>query len=122
MERTGTLDWNTFIPVWSRIVRRIVLGDSARKDHELTDLLVRLRGMANWSLLHPTRRDLREEFLQRLRVQLHRAEPGSLAEDRQDAQEPGNPPRGTGASVAVRLRPGRDGHLPRAGAAGQPPH
>jgi hypothetical protein len=63
----------------SRIVRRVVLGDSARNDHELTDLLARLRGKANWSLLHPTRSDLREEFLQRLRVQLHRAEPGSLS-------------------------------------------
>jgi hypothetical protein len=89
MERTGTLDWNTFIPVWSRIVRRIVLGDSARNNHELTDLLARLRGRANWSLLHPTRRDLREEFLQRLRVQLHRAEPGSLAEA--NAKTPKNP-------------------------------
>jgi cytochrome P450 len=79
VERTGTLDWDTFIPVWFRIVRRIVLGDSARDDHELTDLLARLRRDANWSLLHPTRRNLRAEFLRRLRAQLDRAEPGSLA-------------------------------------------
>jgi cytochrome P450 len=79
VERTGTLDWETFVPAWFRIVRRVVLGDSARDDHELTDLLARLRGEANWSLAHPGRRDLRERFLARLRAQLDKAEAGSLA-------------------------------------------
>jgi cytochrome P450 len=79
VERNGNLDWDVFVPLWFRIVRRVVLGDSARDDHELTDLLARLRGEANWSLLHPGRRDLREEFLRRLRAHLDRAEAGSLA-------------------------------------------
>src|SRR5690606_10583396 len=40
---SGTLDWDTFFEGWYRIVRRIVLGDSARDDQELTDMLEALR-------------------------------------------------------------------------------
>jgi cytochrome P450 len=76
---TGTLDWDAFVTAWSRIVRRVVLGDSARDDTELTDLLAGLRGAANWSLLHPARPRRRAEFLDRLRERLAMAEPGSLA-------------------------------------------
>lgn len=79
VERTGVLDWDAFVPVWFRIVRRVVLGDAARDDTELTDLLARLRRAANWSLLHPGRPRQRAEFLDRLRERLARAEPGSLA-------------------------------------------
>jgi cytochrome P450 len=77
--RTGELRWDAFAPAWWRIVRRVVLGDGARDDHELTDLLARLRGEANWSVFHPSRPGLRERFLDRLRAHLRRAEPGSLA-------------------------------------------
>ncbi|MBP2366540.1 hypothetical protein [Pseudonocardia parietis] len=41
--RTGALGWDGFVTTWWRIVRRIVLGDGARDDHDLTDLLTRLR-------------------------------------------------------------------------------
>ncbi|HYH33409.1 MAG TPA: cytochrome P450 [Pseudonocardia sp.] len=78
-ERTGALNWDAFAPVWFRIVRRVVLGDSARDDTGLTDLLAELRGAANWSLLHRGDGRRRAEFLDRLRVRLARAEPGSLA-------------------------------------------
>jgi hypothetical protein len=60
-------------------VRRIVLGDGARDDHELTDLLGDLRAKANWSFLRPTDRRTRERFLRRLADHVARAEPGSLA-------------------------------------------
>ncbi|MHA6629491.1 cytochrome P450 [Pseudonocardia sichuanensis] len=79
-ERTGTLDWDAFGPAWMRIVRRVVLGDSARDDTAFTDLLAQLRGAGNWSVLHPGAPRRRAEFLEQLRARLARAEPGSLAE------------------------------------------
>jgi cytochrome P450 len=75
----GALDWDTFVVGWHRVVRRIALGDAARDDHELTDLLGELRAKANWSFLRPTDRTTRERFLTRLAEHVDRAEPGSLA-------------------------------------------
>lgn len=75
----GSLDWDTFVVGWHRLVRRIALGDAAAEDHELTDLLGELRAKANWSFLRPTDRATRERFLQRLAEHVDRAEPGSLA-------------------------------------------
>ena len=62
------------------MVRRIVLGDGARDDHEVTDTLARLRAHANWAGLRPRRPDLRARFLTRIQQYVARAEPGSLAE------------------------------------------
>lgn len=76
----GQLDWDGFITGWYRMVRRLVLGDGARDDHTVTDLLGRLRSSGNWSVLGRSHRRLREEFLRRLERHLQRAEPGSLAE------------------------------------------
>jgi cytochrome P450 len=73
------LVWRRYTAAWQRVVRRVVLGDAAADDHELTDMLVRLRRDANWAFLHPRRRRLRERFFQRLHAYVHRAEPGSLA-------------------------------------------
>jgi cytochrome P450 len=73
------LGWDEFAPAWWRLVRRVVLGEGARDDVELTDLLTRLRADANWSYLKPPRTELRERFLDRLGGHLARAEPGSLA-------------------------------------------
>jgi cytochrome P450 len=73
------LDWDAFAVGWWQMVRRIVLGDGARDDHELTDMLRKLRGDANWAYLKPKRRRLRDRFLRRLSGHLDRAEPGSLA-------------------------------------------
>ncbi|WP_084735058.1 cytochrome P450 [Actinophytocola xinjiangensis] len=65
-EEIGTLpaeiDWDSFARVWWRAVRRIVLGDQARDDDELTDLLGRLRAAGNWAYLHPLRRRDRARF------------------------------------------------------------
>jgi cytochrome P450 len=76
---TGTLDWDAFAIAWWRVVRRVVLGDAARDDDELTDLLARLRGDANWAFMKPKRTQLRQRFLVRLQQHLDRAEGGSLA-------------------------------------------
>lgn len=80
VDRSGELDWDAFIRAWWRVVRRVVLGDGARDDHDLTDELTRLRNAGNWSFLLPRHRARRERFRDRLRAHVERAEPGSLAE------------------------------------------
>jgi len=75
----GELDWTIFSEGWYRLIRRVVLGNSAADDQELQDLLVRLRGAANWAGFHPTMPAKRERFLARIQMYLDRAEPGSLA-------------------------------------------
>ncbi|MBB3934098.1 cytochrome P450 [Aureimonas phyllosphaerae] len=77
---SGELTWDMFFAAWFRIVRRIVLGRGARHDHELTDMVARLRRRANWAFALPQNRSLRERFHNRLRDHIGRAEPGSLAE------------------------------------------
>ena len=77
--RGGTLDWDRFIETWFRIVRRVVLGDSARDDQALTTLLGELRADANWGFAYPKRKQLKQRFFDRLHDHLDRAEPGSLA-------------------------------------------
>jgi hypothetical protein len=61
------------------MVRRIVLGDAAREDHQLTDLLRALRKDASWAYLKPKGTGLGERFLHRPEGHLSRAAPGSLA-------------------------------------------
>lgn len=78
--RQGQLTWDDFIVGWYRMVRRLVLGDAARDDHALTDMLAELRASGNWSVLGRRRRGLRERFLRQLQGHLDRAESGSLAE------------------------------------------
>jgi hypothetical protein len=75
-----TLGWNEFRTVWSRVVRRIVLGDAARNDVELTEQLDQLRADANWAQLGPAHDDVRARFLATLSRYVDKAEPGSLAE------------------------------------------
>lgn len=79
MGHEGELSWDRFAVSWCRMVRRIVLGDAARDDDELTDMLRRLRGDANWAYFAPRRQRLRNRFLARLSAHLDRAESGSLA-------------------------------------------
>ncbi len=73
------LTWDLFAATWFPMVRRIVLGDAARDDEELRELLDSLRSNANWAFLHPKQKELRERFHDRLQAHLARAEPGSLA-------------------------------------------
>lgn len=75
----GELDWDLFFACWFRIVRRVVLGRGARDDEQLTDMIERLRGRANWAFMAPKNKRLRDAFHARLQDHLERAEPGSLA-------------------------------------------
>lgn len=75
----GVLDWDSFFVGWYRMVRRIVLGDAARDDAALTDLLEDLRRRSNFAFLRPKDRTARAAFLDRLRAYLDRADPDSLA-------------------------------------------
>ncbi len=75
----GVLRWEQFGPAWFRVVRRVVLGDAARDDHDLTEELAALRHRANWAYLAPRRRDVMASFLGRLSRYVAAAEPGSLA-------------------------------------------
>jgi cytochrome P450 len=75
----GSFGWARFTEGWHRSVRRIVLGDGARHDRNLTEMLAALRGRANWVWLPPRRR-LRLRFHARLIDHLARGEAGSLAE------------------------------------------
>ena len=76
--RSGCLSWDGFAVAWWRTVRRVVLGDAAREDHAITELLSRVRRDANWAYLNPVRKRARAEFLARVRAYIERAEPGSL--------------------------------------------
>ncbi|MDQ0824468.1 cytochrome P450 [Arthrobacter sp. B2I5] len=76
---TSILDWPLFTAAWHRAVRRVVFGDAARDDAELTDMLARLRKDANWSGLKPRRDNVRAEFRRRVRAGIDAAAPGSLA-------------------------------------------
>jgi cytochrome P450 len=75
----GRLDWPTFTTGFTRLVRRVVLGDAAARDARTTELLNRLRAAANWSALRPPRTRLRDELSRRIAGYVERAEPGSLA-------------------------------------------
>lgn len=75
----GKLDWDMFEASWNRVVRRVVLGDTARDDHALTEMLEKLRSAANWAFLHPGHDRVKDDFLERIRTYLRRGEAGSLA-------------------------------------------
>lgn len=75
----GELGWDAFIEAWFRIVRRVIFGDAARDDHELTDLVAQLRADANWAFFKPKRTEHRKRFFKVLQDRVASAEPGSLA-------------------------------------------
>jgi cytochrome P450 len=74
-----TLGWEDFSEAWFRIVRRVIFGEAARDDNELSSMMAKLRFTANWAFLRPQRRGLREQLLARIKSYLVRAEPNSLA-------------------------------------------
>ncbi|TDQ00915.1 cytochrome P450 [Labedaea rhizosphaerae] len=78
-DATGEFGWDCYARHFWAAIRRIVLGDHARDDHELTDLLGSLRMDANWAYLHRRRRAARAEFLRRVEGYVDEAWPGSLA-------------------------------------------
>ena len=79
VEESGELGWDEFRVAWWRVIRRIVLGDAARDDHRVSDMLTKLRMNADWAFARPRRKRLRARFQRRLDAHLRRAEPGSLA-------------------------------------------
>ncbi|MHA7282721.1 cytochrome P450 [Arthrobacter sp. TMS2-4] len=92
--RSGTLPWDDFLDAWYRVVRRVVFGDHAREDKDLTAMMIRLRKDGNWAFLKPVRKKTRRRFLARISEELANAEPGSLAAVMAAA------PRGEGAEPA----------------------
>lgn len=78
-EHDGKLDWSMFDETWNRVVRRVVLGDSARDDQALTEMLEKLRSAGNWAFLHPGHDKVKDDFHERLCTYLDRGEEGSLA-------------------------------------------
>ncbi|MFD7160457.1 cytochrome P450 [Kribbella sp. NPDC059898] len=82
----ATFGWNDFRAIWSRVVRRIVLGDAARHDVVLSTQLDQLRGDANWAQVGPSHDELRSRFLASIKQYVDTAEPGSLVESL--AQQP----------------------------------
>jgi cytochrome P450 len=70
------LDYDAFLAAFRPLVRRIVLGDSARDDEELTDLLAELMSQANG--LPSDRSEEYEPFMEKIRGYVAAAEPGSL--------------------------------------------
>lgn len=73
------LDWDGFHRCGWRITRRIVLGDDAREDEELTRLLATLMDEANKLPERGEPSEHLEPFLARVRHHLFKAAPGSLA-------------------------------------------
>lgn len=74
----GRLDYEMFADAWGRLVRRIVLGDGAAGDEQLSLQLAQLRADANWAYLKPRRERLRERFLEAVGRYVERAQEGSL--------------------------------------------
>jgi cytochrome P450 len=77
--RGGVLDWSRFSETFDALARRVVFGSFAARDRRTTELLRALRGRANWSYLVPADQKTRGRFLDRVRENIDRAEPGSLA-------------------------------------------
>ena len=73
----STLDWKDFERLFDRLTLRVIFGDRARGDHELTDLLEKLMSEAN-RLVGLSRGDDFYELYGGLERQLRDPEPGSL--------------------------------------------
>jgi cytochrome P450 len=73
----GELRYEPFHAAFRRIVRRIVLGDAARDDEGLSDLLAELMSEAN--AMPSERSEYFDEFMEGVERYVAAAEPGSLA-------------------------------------------
>ena len=73
----GSLDWSQFEDLFDRITLRVIFGDGAREDSELTELLEKLMGQAN-RLVALSEGDEYYEFYAMLERKLRDPEPGSL--------------------------------------------
>lgn len=77
--RGGVLDWSRFSESFDALARRVVFGGFAVEDRETTETLRTLRARANWSYAFPPSDGLRKRFLDRVRENVDRADPDSLA-------------------------------------------
>jgi hypothetical protein len=73
------LGWRQFSRAWFRIVRRVIFGEAAAVDFELSEMMARLRRFANWAFLAPRQTRLTEKLLDRIHFYIERAEPHTLA-------------------------------------------
>jgi cytochrome P450 len=75
-ETGGVVEWDPWSAAFRRITRRIVLGDSAREDEELSDLLAALMDEANSLPDEPSERF--PEYVARIESYVDAADEGSL--------------------------------------------
>jgi cytochrome P450 len=72
----GELDWDGWAEAFARIARRVILGDAAAGDDEVSALLAKLMDEAN--TLPDTESESRGPFVERIERYVEAAEPGSL--------------------------------------------
>lgn len=72
----GKLDWDAWQEAFRRLTRRVVLGDSAREDTELSELLRRMMSEGNRMPGEPSERY--PEFIERIEAHVARSDPESL--------------------------------------------
>lgn len=72
------VSWDEFSQSWFRIVRRIVLGNGAREDEQLTNELDDLRRRANWAFVALTNKGKLKSYQKRVAEYLRHPELGSL--------------------------------------------
>jgi cytochrome P450 len=82
----GSLEWSKFEDLFDHITLRVIFGDSARDDSELTELLEKLMGEAN-RLVGLSENDEYFEFYAMLERKLRSPEPGSLVARFADAPQ-----------------------------------
>ena len=83
----GELDWERWYGLFRQLTRRVLFGDSARHDEEISDLLTGLMDEAN---TRPSERsDELDVFMDRIRDYVDKAEEGSLVS--QFAEAPSDP-------------------------------
>jgi cytochrome P450 len=75
-EGRGTLDFEAWHTMFRRITRRIVLGDHAAEDEEVSELLASLMSEANGLPSEPS--EIYPAYTERLDAYVEAAEPGSL--------------------------------------------
>jgi len=73
-----TVTWDSFSTAWFRIVRRIVLGDRARDDENLTKHLDEVRKRGNWGFTKFADQSKMETFQTDVAKYLDNPEPNSL--------------------------------------------
>jgi hypothetical protein len=72
------IDWTTFAKAWSRITIRLTLGDSARDNKDLINMLDVIRHRANWGFMAFTDHSKLEHYHARVSEYLERREESSL--------------------------------------------